>query len=148
MVGNNSVSGVDTIYILVSEFTGVVPRTGQFLDFGENWGEEVGVIVGSDIVKHRHETLEAETSVDVFGGKSSELAGRFTVVLNEDDVPDFENVRVIHVDEMSSISATDSVKVDLADNQSCGFSEQLATDLHGPQGPVAPISGDQQVLSR
>jgi len=59
--------------------------------------------------------LEAEASIDVFGGQRAQALVNFAVVLDKDDVPDFENVRIVLVDEVRGVAlATNAVIVDLS----------------------------------
>jgi len=59
--------------------------------------------------------LESETGIDVFGGQRSQALVNFAVVLDKDNVPDFENVRIVLIDEVRGVTlATDAVIVDLS----------------------------------
>lgn len=114
MVRNDSVGSVNAILVFVSELAGIVPRPGQLLNLGEDGREDIGIVVGRDVVEDGDEPLEAHTGVDVLVGKGAERAGRFTVVLDEDVVPDLEDVWVVGVDQLGDGAATDTIKVDLA----------------------------------
>jgi hypothetical protein len=60
-------------------------------------------------LKDRDESFEAHACVDVFIGEGPEGSVCFAIVLNEDVVPDFEDIGIVLVHEMGSISAADSV---------------------------------------
>jgi hypothetical protein len=62
---------------------------------------------------HGHQTLQAETAVDVLLWQQLQLGRRLAVELDEDKIPDFEDVGVVHVDEMGGVAATDAVKMNL-----------------------------------
>lgn len=58
------------------------------------------------------ESFESHACVDVFGWELVECVGVCAVELDEDEVPDFEYVWVVVVDEVCGVSVSDSVVVD------------------------------------
>jgi hypothetical protein len=89
----------------------------------------------------RNQALEAHSSIDVFVWKRSEGTISLTIELDEDVVPDLNDVWIVLIDEVCSLPPTYAIIVDFA----CQGSENLSTSrifayLHGPHGPVAPIS--------
>ena len=56
----------------------------------ERFGEEVGLVIGVDALQDRDQSLEAHAGIDVFGGKRIELGGADAVVLDEDQIPNFD----------------------------------------------------------
>jgi len=114
VIRDDSVSGVHSIDVLLSKFPRVRSSTGEFLDLVEDGSEDVGVVVGSNVLKNGNESLETHSSVDVPVGKRSKGSVEFSVVLHEHVVPDLEDVGVVVVDEVSGVSTSDSVVVDLA----------------------------------
>ena len=50
----------------------------------------------------------------MLGGQRPKRARRFPVVLNENDIPDLNNIRIIGVYEISRLASTNSVKVDFS----------------------------------
>jgi hypothetical protein len=114
VIRNNTVSSVNSVNILRSELSSVIPSTSQLLDFGEYGGEDVGVVVGALILDDGYETLEAHASVDVLGGEGLERAVGFTVELDENVVPDFEYIGVVLIDEVGGVTTADTIEVDFA----------------------------------
>ena len=96
MIGDDSISGVNSIYVLRAQFTGVRSRSGQLLDFVEEGSKDVGVVVGSLVLQYRDESLESHSGVDVLSGKSAQRRIRFSVVLNEYEIPDLQRARQNH----------------------------------------------------
>lgn len=69
MVRNHSVSGIHAVLVVSTELAGICGCASEFLDLGKDRGEDVSVVVGSDVMKDRHQTLEAQTGVDVLVGQ-------------------------------------------------------------------------------
>lgn len=111
MVGDDSISSIDTVFVFITKLAFIRSCASKLLDLGEYRGENVGVVVGRDVVEYRNKSFETHTSVYVLGRKCSQFTRRLTVVLDENVVPDLKDIRVIGVDKMSGLSAADSVKV-------------------------------------
>ncbi len=60
--------------------------------------EEVGLVIGIHILQHRDNALEAHARVHVRGGERLERVGTEAVVLDEDQIPQFEESFAIAVD--------------------------------------------------
>ena len=56
----------------------------------ERFGEEIGLVIGIDALQDRDQALEAHAGIDVFGGKRIELGSADAVVLDEDQIPNFD----------------------------------------------------------
>lgn len=85
--------------------------TAHFFQFAEEGLEDVGGVVGGlfaevgeafGVLDEGAGTLEAHAGVDVLGGEVAEGAVGFGIVLNEDEVPDFDTEIGIHVDEATA----------------------------------------------
>lgn len=111
MVGDDSISSIDTVFVFITKLAFIRSCASKLLNLGEYRGENVGVVVGRDVVEYRNKSFETHTSVYVLGRKCSQFTRRLTVVLDENVVPDLKDIRVIGVDKMSGLSAADSVKV-------------------------------------
>src|SRR5207249_9557102 len=61
----------------------------------------------------RGDTLEAHAGVNVLGWQRSQLPLRAAVELNEDEIPDLNNVRRARVDELAAAFVRGAVDVDL-----------------------------------
>lgn len=120
MICDNSVRSVDTVDILLAKLSSVGSRPGELLDLVKDGSEDVGIVVGSNVLKDGDESLEAHSSIDVLVGQRSERAVGLSVVLHKNVVPDLEDVRVVVVDEVGGISVSDSVVVDLAEKGTRG----------------------------
>lgn len=98
MVRNDTVGGIDTVSVLRSELSSVVPDSTELLDLVEDGGKDVGVVVGTLVLNDGNQALEAHSSVDVLAGKRLQRPIGLTVELNENVIPDFKDVRVVLVD--------------------------------------------------
>ena len=113
VISNDTVGSINSINIVLSVLVSVLASLGNLLDLLEERVENIGIVVGSLILKDRDETLETHTSIDVLGRESLQGAILLAIVLHENVVPDLKHVWIIHVDEVGSVAATDSVVVDL-----------------------------------
>ena len=142
MVSDDTIRGVDTICILCTKFTLIWPDTSQFLDFLEYWYEDIGVVIRAFVLNGGDQSLETHTSVDMFRRKRSEGAISLAVKLNKHIVPDFQDIWVVFIDEVRSITATYPVEVDFTVIVESAWKSNKSHKacLHGPHGPTAPIS--------
>ena len=53
-------------------------------------------------MQHADEALKAHARVDVLGGQFHQMTVGHAVVLHEHKVPDFNHLRVVHVDEVAA----------------------------------------------
>jgi hypothetical protein len=82
--------------------------------YGIEYGHEyVRVVIGPLVLYDRHKPLEAHATINVLLGQWPQGAITLSVELNEHKVPYFQHVRVIFVDQMSSLSTPNAVKVEL-----------------------------------
>jgi hypothetical protein len=65
MVSQHSVSGVNTVHILLAKLSSVFPSAGHLLNLLEQAGEDVGVVVAVYVLETRHQSLETHTGIDV-----------------------------------------------------------------------------------
>lgn len=117
MIRNNTVSSIDSVSIFIAEPSLICSKSSDCLDSFENRGKYIRVIVGSLVLYYGHKTLKTHTSVNVFRRQSLESTIMFTVELDKNVVPDFQNVRVILVDELGGISSSDTVKMNFTDKK-------------------------------
>ena len=64
--------------------------------------EDVGVVVGGLALHHHAETLETHAGIDMLGLERLELARCEAVELHEHEVPDFDDERVVLVDQLAA----------------------------------------------
>ncbi len=69
-------------------------------DFLNEGLEDVGVVVGAFALHDHAEALEAHAGIDVLGFQGFKGAVGFAVELHEDEVPDFDDLGVVLVDEV------------------------------------------------
>mmetsp|Transcript_6447 Transcript_6447/g.19110 ORF Transcript_6447/g.19110 Transcript_6447/m.19110 type:complete len:1096 (+) Transcript_6447:257-3544(+) len=114
VVGDDAVRRVHPVSVVHGpELAGVGARARLLLDGGEDGLEDVSVVVGAHVLEHGDEALEAHARVDVLGGQGPQLPRGLAVELDENEVPDLEHVRVVHVDETRGVAPADAVVVDL-----------------------------------
>jgi hypothetical protein len=111
MVGDDSVGGVNAIYIVGTKTPLVRTNAGEFSDLVKNGKEDICIVIGSLVLDGRDQSLKAHAGVDVFGRKGAERPIVFAVELDEYVIPDLQDVGIILVDEMSSVSATYAIIV-------------------------------------
>ncbi len=58
--------------------------------FFEDGHDEIGVVIGADILHHRHDPLQPHTRIDAGLGKGRHLSGFVAVELHEHEIPDFQ----------------------------------------------------------
>lgn len=139
VIGQDSVGGIESVLVVLAELARVGSSAGHLLDLVKVGLEDVGVVVGFHVLQARDESLEPHPGVDMLSGEGSETPVVFSVVGHEDVVPHFEDVGVVLVDEMSGVSASDSVEMDLA-------ARSTGTDgAHLPK-VVLDVSGENVIL--
>ena len=93
--------------------------------------ENIRIIIRALVLNHRCQPFEAHAGINmlrwqftqktIFFAKKhslvslerSEHEGVLPIELNEDKIPDFQDIRIVMIDQMSSISATDAIEMDL-----------------------------------
>ena len=95
MIGNDAHGDIDFLVLPI----GFSREARDFLDDGL---EDVGVVVGGFSLQSADETFEAHAGVDDMHGKLVERAVGATIELHEDDVPDFDHLGMVFIDEILS----------------------------------------------
>mmetsp|Transcript_118021 Transcript_118021/g.252066 ORF Transcript_118021/g.252066 Transcript_118021/m.252066 type:complete len:694 (-) Transcript_118021:302-2383(-) len=114
VIGNDTIGHVHMVLVFVAHLAGVfLLRAGLLLDGFEDCLEQIRVVVAPDVQEHRRNALKAHARIDALRWQIDEAAIFLALVLHENIVPDFEHIRVVHVDQSSRIAATDAVVVDL-----------------------------------
>src|ERR1700733_2387363 len=117
MIRDNTVSSIDSVSIFTAKPSLICSKSSDFLDSFENRGKYIRVIVGSLVLDYGHKTLKPHAGVNVLRRQSLKGTIVFTVELDEDVVPDFQNVRVILVDKLSSVPSSDMVKMNFTNKK-------------------------------
>ena len=68
-----------------------------FLDSVEDGKKDVGVVVGTLVLNNRDQSFEAHAAIDVFLGQRLQRGISFTIERHEDQVPNLQHVRIVHV---------------------------------------------------
>ena len=108
MVGHHAHGNVDLLLLVgtLSVGTGgcgeAIFKAGEHFYLCDNRLEDVCVIVGVLSLQHAHQTLESHAGVDDVHGEGLQTAVSLSVVLHEDDVPDFNHLRIVLVDELAA----------------------------------------------
>mmetsp|Transcript_29027 Transcript_29027/g.40434 ORF Transcript_29027/g.40434 Transcript_29027/m.40434 type:complete len:200 (+) Transcript_29027:2036-2635(+) len=117
MIHHDSVSGVsqNSFLILPGHQTLVFPnlRVCSLMHGLQERLEAIDVVIGIFVLHDGYHTLKPHARIHVLGGKRFELSASFTVVLDENQVPDLDDVRVVHVDELARVAAPNSVIMEL-----------------------------------
>ena len=143
MVGDDTVRGVDPVHVIIPELSCIWSDTGQFLNLRENGHENICVVVGSLSLDNRDKPFETHPSINMLRRQWLERPVFFAVELNKDVIPNLQNIWVVLVDSMGCITTAYSIKMDFTVSKLV-FNKldpkRKVFYLHGPQGPVAPIS--------
>jgi hypothetical protein len=115
MVRDDAVSSVDAIHVVSTKAPFVWTSSSEFADLFKDGQEDVGIVVGSPVLDGGDQSLEAHTGINVFGWKRAKGPVVFAVELDEDVVPDFQDIRIVLVDKMSGVSAAYAIVVDFTD---------------------------------
>mmetsp|Transcript_9357 Transcript_9357/g.15007 ORF Transcript_9357/g.15007 Transcript_9357/m.15007 type:complete len:626 (+) Transcript_9357:1284-3161(+) len=128
-----NVIGNDTVrHILVADIFGTQSAgvrlwvAGQLLDFFKERHEDIGIVVGIDTLQDASKTFETHTGIDVLGGERSKRSIGLTIELNENVVPDFNDIWQIGVDQFGGVASSNTIVVD------------FRTRTAGPRGTHLP----------
>ena len=108
MVGANTHSDVDllllilTLTILTSRSSEAILLARDSLDFLDDWLEDICIIVRVLVLQHANQALEAHTCIDNVHWEWFERTISLAVVLHEHDVPDFDDLWVIFVYQLTA----------------------------------------------
>ena len=95
MVSNHTHGHINIFFLTVR-------KAGELFLFLDDGLENIGIVVGVLTLQHAHQAFEAHTRIDDVHRKWFESAIRFAVVLHEYDVPDFDNLGIILVYQLTS----------------------------------------------
>ena len=102
---------------------------------------EVGVVVAGLALQHGHQALESHSGVDVPGRQADQPRRRLPVVLDEDQVPDLDDLGVVGIHQLPRLPVADPVVVELgAGPAGAGVSHLPEVVLH-PEGEH-PVLGE------
>ena len=62
---------------------------------------------------HADEAFETHAGIHVLGGKKAEVARIFPVILNKDQIPDLQHVRIIIIYQTGRIPPSNPIKMNL-----------------------------------
>ena len=112
VIGHNAVRRVDTADVGVANTVGVGREGGVHrLHRGEDGGEEVRAVVRVRPIKGGNQPLETHTGVNVQVRKLFETVLALVEELHEHEVPDFDELGVINIDQLWDTAAADVVVV-------------------------------------
>ena len=95
MVGNHAHSHINLVVLAIF-------LARKFRDFGNHRGEDVGVVVGGFSLESHTEALEAHAGIDYLGGERFERVVGLAVELHKHEVPDFNHLGVVLVDQLGA----------------------------------------------
>lgn len=111
MIRQDSVGGIDPIDIIRTQLPTVRPRARHLLNLVKQRRKHIRIVITRLVLQTRDEPLEAHARIDMLSGQRAQRGILFSVVRHEDIVPDFEDVRVVHVDEVGGVAAAYAVVV-------------------------------------
>ena len=95
MVGTDTHGHVDVFVV-------TVVFACQSLFLADDGLEDIGVVVRLLVLQGTHQSLETHTGVDDLHGEFLQGTVGLAVELHEDNVPDFDDLRMVFVDEVAS----------------------------------------------
>lgn len=143
MIRNDTIGSVDTIDILGAKLALVRTNACQLVDLLEDGGKDIGIVVGASVLNDRDKSLETHAGVNMLRWQRFEGGIRFTVKLDKHIVPNLEDVRIILIDKMGSMTSANAIVMNLTVsrlNAAIVNEAEIRACLQGPHGPVAPIS--------
>ena len=84
----------------------VVFQTRDVLFSLDDGLEDISIVVGVLALHHANETLESHTGIDDVHGELLQRAVSLAVELHEYEIPDFDNLWVVLIDEFTTSLAT------------------------------------------
>src|SRR5579872_6834180 len=109
MVGNYAVSSVfEAIHDSCVKIS-----TRNFLNRFKDRHEDIGIVIARFALENRADPLETHTCINVLGGQGSEALVFVAVELDEDEVPDLNDLVGPSVDQLPAGFVGSSVDVDL-----------------------------------
>ena len=108
MVGANTHSDINLLLlilalaILTCRSSEAILLARDSLDFLDDWLEDICIIVRVLVLQHANQALEAHTCIDNVHWERFERTVSLAVVLHEHDVPDFDDLRVILVNQFAA----------------------------------------------
>ena len=108
MVGADTHSDINLLLlilalaILTSRSSEAILLARDSLDFLDDWLEDISIIVRVLVLQHANQALEAHTCIDNVHWEWFERTVSLAVVLHEHDVPDFDDLRVILVYQLTA----------------------------------------------
>ena len=139
MVGADPQGHID---LVVATGVGLSGRLAQVAD---QRLEDVGVVVALFALKDGGQTLEAHARVDVLGWKRFEAAIRLPHELHEDEVPDFDDLRMVLVHQ---VGTRNGGPVGCASDVDVDFGARSARPRFSHLPEVVLLVGFQDALGR
>jgi hypothetical protein len=106
MVRNYAICGIDAIFVVITEFACVRSHACDLLYPGEEWSEDICVVIRSCTLDGCDKTFKAHARINMFGRQGLQGAIIFAVELDENVVPYLYDKGVILIDEVGGITAT------------------------------------------
>ena len=114
MIRHHSVRHIHFSFVFGAQFPGVRARASRFLKSLEKRQKHVRVVIGPLVLQHGDDAFEAHAAIDVLLRQRTQRFVRLAIESHEDEIPDFEDIGVVHVDEMRGVPSTaDSIVMDL-----------------------------------
>ena len=98
MIGNGAIGRILEGGVLLKDKASVRSNLGILLNLTEERLEDINVVVRGFVLKERYQPFQSHAGIDVLIGQSGK-AGFVSVVLDEDNVPDFDNIWIVRINQ-------------------------------------------------
>ena len=98
MIGNGAIGRILEGGVLLKDKASVRSNLGILLNLTEEGLEDINVVVRGLVLKEGYQSLQSHAGIDVLIGQSGK-AGFVSVVLDEDNVPDFDDIWIVRINQ-------------------------------------------------
>ena len=111
MISNGTVSRIPEGGVLFKDEASVRSHLRVLLNLSEEGLEAINIIIGGFVLEKGYQSFQSHASINVLVGQGRK-AGLVSVVLDKHNVPDFNDIRIVGIDESRCIAVSNAIVVD------------------------------------
>lgn len=111
MICANTIRSINPINILIAKKTSVISSTRDFLNLCKYSSENISVVIGTLILQDADKTFETKSSINMLVWERKKAKILLTVVFHKHNIPYLQNVWIVLVYQVGSISSTNAIVV-------------------------------------